>query len=113
MENQNMMSAMSDNINAMMKSGQIWAQGFAEISKTLAHMAQANMEANLAVMKAMTHAKSSEEAMNIQTDHIKASSDKTASDTKSLTDTTSKLAHESMIAAKSNGDNTNNKHRAA
>lgn len=113
MENQNMMSAMSENLNAMIRSGQIWAHGFADISKSFAHMAQANMEANLAVMKAITNAKSTGEALNIQTDHMKASFDKTAADANALADSGTKLARDSIIPVKPNTDTSNGKHRAA
>ncbi len=110
MENQNMMNVLSDNMNIMIKSGQLLAQSFTEMSKTFAQMSQANMEANLAVMKAMMNAKSSEEVLDIQADHIKKSVDKTASDAKSLTDSTSRIAHESITTMKS-GEVLNEKHK--
>ena len=118
MDTQNAMNAVTENLKTMIKFGQIWAEGFSDISKNFAHMAQGHMEANLAVMKAMTNAnmtnaKSSEDALDIQTDHVKASLDKSACDAKSLTESTSKLARETMMSIKPQAESSNGKHRAA
>jgi phasin family protein len=103
MTTENMTNSLYENLNAMMKSGQIWAEGLSEISKTFAKMAQAHLDANLAMMKALTNSKSPQETLSIQNDYIKKATDSTISDSKSLSDTTHKLAHDSMIAIKQDG----------
>jgi phasin family protein len=114
MSNENIMISMSENLNSLIRTGQIWAQGFSELSKTFAHMAQAHLEANLAVVKAMTNAKTTQDALDIQKDYVKKSVDSVSADTKILADTTSKFANESMIAAnkQSDGAGVNTKHRS-
>lgn len=103
MINENMTNSLYENLNAMMKSGQIWAEGLSEISKTFAKMAQAHLDANLAMMKALTNSKSAQETLNIQNDFIKKATDSTISDSKNLSDATQKLTHDSMIPIKQDG----------
>ncbi len=103
MANENMMNLLYENMNAIMKSSQAWSESFTELSKTFASMAQAHMEANLSVMKALTNSKSMQEVLNIQTDYAKKTADSAISDSKKIVDSTDKMAHENIASMKADG----------
>lgn len=84
------------NVEAMVKSGQIWAAGVQDIGKTFAATAQAQLDATVATMKAMTGVKSLKEAMDLQTTLARNSVEKVVAETGKLTDASLKLAEQTM-----------------
>jgi len=80
------------NMEAVIKSGQIWAAGVQDLSKTLAATAQAQMEQTMATWKALAGVKSLKEAVDLQTSLARASVEAAMSETGKLTDASMKLA---------------------
>lgn len=80
------------NFEAMMKAGQIWAAGVQDLHKTFAATAQAQVEAAMGTMKAMSGVKSIKEAMDLQTTLARASMETAMAETGKLTDASVKLA---------------------
>ena len=88
------------NMAAMMKSGQIWSEGLAELSKSTATMLQARMERASALMKALGGASSLKEAFDIRMNHAQTSLADAIADTARLTEFSTKLAIETMAPLK-------------
>ncbi len=90
------------NVEAMVKSGQIWATGVQDIGKTVAATAQAQIDATVATIKALTGVKSLKEAMDLQATLARDSVEKAVAETGKLTDASLKLAEQTMapIAAR-------------
>jgi len=82
------------NLEAVVKSGQIWAAGLQDLSKSLAAAAQAQIEETLANVKALASVKSFKEAVDLQTTLAKASLEKAMAETSKLTDASLKLAEQ-------------------
>ncbi|MBX9651108.1 MAG: phasin family protein [Xanthobacteraceae bacterium] len=97
MASEPMMSSISQKLDAMMRSSQIWAAGFQDISKTFSTMANAQLEANMAMMKALSSVKTPQEAFDIQTHHVQKSVEKAVSDTNQISEATNKLTHDCMV----------------
>lgn len=84
------------NVEAMVKSGQIWATGVQDIGKTFAATAQAQLDATVATIKALTGVKSLKEAMDLQAALARSSVEKAVAETGKLTDASLKLAEQTM-----------------
>ena len=84
------------NFEAMMKAGQIWAAGVQDLHKTFAATAQAQVEAAIGTMKAMSGVKSIKEAMDLQTTLARASMETAMAETGKLTDASVKLAEQAL-----------------
>ena len=84
------------NFEAMMKAGQIWAAGVQDLHKTFAATAQAQVEAAMGTMKAMSGVKSIKEAMDLQTTLARASMESAMAETGKLTDASVKLAEQAL-----------------
>ena len=82
------------NFEALVKSGQIWAAGVQDLSKTVAASAQAQFDEALALVKALAGVKSFKEALDLQTSLARASLDKAMAETGRLTDAGVKLAEQ-------------------
>ena len=82
------------NLEAMVKSSQIWATGLQDLSKHMASQAQTTMEETISTFRAMTGVKSLKEAFELQTSFAKSSMEKALSESTKLTETGLKLAEE-------------------
>ncbi len=84
------------NLEAMMKSSQIWAAGVQDIGKQFAATAQAQVDHTVATMKAFAGIKSLKEAMDLQSNLARASMEKAVTETSKLTDASMKLAEQTL-----------------
>ena len=84
------------NFEAMMKAGQIWAAGVQDLHKTFAATAQAQVEAAMGTMKALSGVKSLKEAMDLQASLARTSLETVVSESGKLTDASMKLAEQTM-----------------
>jgi phasin family protein len=84
------------NIEAIMKSGQIWVGGSQAISKIMATTAQAHLDQTMSAWKALTTVKSLKEAMDLRADLTQASFQTAFAETGKVTDVTMRLAEQTM-----------------
>jgi phasin family protein len=84
------------NFEAMVKSSQILATGFSDMSKLMAASARANMDETMATFKAMTTVKSVKEAMELQTGFARTAMEKAVAESTKLTEHSLKLAEQAM-----------------
>ena len=82
------------NLEAFVKSGQIWATGLQDLSKHMATQAQTTMEETISTFRAMTGVKSLKEALDLQTSFARTSMEKALSEGSKLTETGMKLAEQ-------------------
>jgi phasin family protein len=82
------------NMEAIVKSSQIWASGLQDLSKHVASNAQATMEETISTFRAMTSVKSLKEAFELQSSFARASMEKAMSESSKLTETGLKLAEQ-------------------
>ena len=90
------------NVEAIMKSSQIWATGVQDLGKHFAATAQAQLDETMATVKALSSVKSLKEAMDMQSALAKTAMEKMLAETGKLTDASMKLAEQTMapIAAR-------------
>ena len=90
------------NVEAIMKSSQIWATGVQDLGKHFAATAQAQLDETMATVKALSSVKSLKEAMDMQSTLAKTAMEKMLAETGKLTDASMKLAEQTMapIAAR-------------
>lgn len=90
------------NLEAVMKSGQIWLAGVQDLSKQVASNAQAQVDATVSAWRALTTVRSPKEAIELQTNLAKSSFEKAMAEARSLTDSSYKLAEQAAapIAAR-------------
>lgn len=84
------------NLDAFMKSSQIWATGVQDLSKQVAATAQANFDETASVFKAMSAVKSPKDALDLQADLGRKSLEKAVAETGRLTDASLKLAEQAL-----------------
>lgn len=84
------------NVEAMVKSGQIWAAGVQELSKQVAATAQASFEQTMSTFKAMTSVKSLKDAMDLQASFARTALEKTMTESGKLTDASFKLTEQTL-----------------
>jgi phasin family protein len=84
------------NVEAIVKSSQVWAAGCQAISKTMAATAQANLDQTMSTWKAMLSIKSLKEAMDLRTSLTHASIETVFAETSKLTNASMKLAEETI-----------------
>ena len=84
------------NLDAFVKSAQIWTAGVQDISKAAASTAQANFDASVAAFKAFGGAKSLKDAVDAQATFAKASLEKATTEAGKLTEASLKLAEQSF-----------------
>jgi phasin family protein len=84
------------NVEAVMKSGQIWAAGVQDLSKSLAATAQAQFEQTMATWKALAGVKSLKEAMDLQAGLARSSLETAMAESGKLTDASMKLAEQTF-----------------
>jgi phasin family protein len=84
------------NIEAMMKSSQIWMTGLQDLSKSFAATAQAQMEETVSTMKTFAGLRSIKDAVDLQTAFARVSFEKAMSETGKITESSMKLAEQAM-----------------
>jgi hypothetical protein len=84
------------NIEAFIKSGQIWSAGLQDISKQVVSSAQASYEEALAAFKALTTVKSVKEAVDLQVGLTRSVIEKSIADSNKYTDASFKLAEQAI-----------------
>ena len=92
------------NIEAFVKSGQIWAAGIQDLTKQAAAVAQASFDETVSTFKAMSTVKTVKDAIDLQTTLARQSIEKTVAETTRMTDASLKLTEQAMapIAARMN-----------
>jgi phasin family protein len=90
------------NIEAFVKSSQIWATGVQELSKQIAAAAQASLDESIAAFKALTSVKSLKDAFELQSSLARAVMEKSMAESGKLTDASFKLTEQALapIAAR-------------
>jgi len=84
------------NMEAFVKSGQIWAAGVQDLSKHVAATAQATFEESMSTFKALTSVKSLKDAMDLQASFARSALEKTMSESGKLTDASMKLTEQAL-----------------
>lgn len=84
------------NLDAFVKSGQIWAAGVQDISKQVAATAQASFEETLSTFRALTGVKSLKDAVDLQASLARSTLEKTVTESSRLTDASMKLAEQTI-----------------
>jgi phasin family protein len=84
------------NLEAFMKSGQIWSAGVQELTKQMATTAKASFEESVTSLKAMSTAKSVKEALEMQSTFAKAALEKAMAESNKLTDASIKLTEQTL-----------------
>ena len=84
------------NVEAFMKSSQIWAAGVQDLSKQVAATAQANFDETMSTFKAMSAIKSLKDAFELQAGLARSTMEKTMAESGRLTDASLKLTEQAM-----------------
>jgi phasin family protein len=84
------------NVEAFVKSGQIWSAGVQELTKQFATTAKASFDESVSTFKAMSTAKSVKEALEMQSDFAKTSLEKALAESNKLADAGLKLTEETL-----------------
>jgi phasin family protein len=84
------------NVEAMVKSGQVWAAGVQDIGKQMAANAQASFEETVSTFKALSSVKSLKDAFDLQANFARAAMEKTLAESGKLTDASLKLTEQAM-----------------
>jgi phasin family protein len=84
------------NLEAFVKSGQIWSAGVQELTKQFANSAKASFDESVSTFKAISTAKSVKEAMELQSTFAKAALEKAMAESNKLTDASIKLTEQTL-----------------
>ncbi len=84
------------NVEALIKSGQIWSTGLQDISKQMASSLQASYEETMSAFKALTSVKSLKEAVDLQVGLARSAVEKSVTESSKYTDASFKLAEQAM-----------------
>jgi len=84
------------NLEAFVKSGQIWSAGMQELTKQFASSAKASFDESVSTFKAISTAKSVKEAMDLQSTFAKATIEKAMAESNKLTDASIKLTEQTL-----------------
>ncbi len=84
------------NIEAFVKSGQIFATGLQEMSKQFAATAQATMDETMSTFRAMSSVRSIKEAMDLQASLARSTMEKAVAQTGHVAESSFKLAEQAM-----------------
>jgi len=84
------------NLEAFVKSGQIWSAGVQELTKQIATSAKASFDESVSTFKAISTAKSVKEAMDLQSSFAKAALEKAMAESNKLTDASIKLTEQTL-----------------
>ncbi len=90
------------NMEAFVKSSQIWTAGVQDLSKQAAATAQAQFEETMSAFKAMTSVKSLKDLFELQSTFAKSAMEKTMAESGKMTDASVKLTEQALapIAAR-------------
>jgi len=84
------------NVEALVKSGQIWATGMQDLGKQMAANAQASFEETMATFKAFSSVKSLKDAFDLQANLARSTMEKTLAESGKLTDASMKLTEQTL-----------------
>jgi phasin family protein len=84
------------NLEAFVKSGQIWAAGIQDLTKQVAANSQAQWDEALNAMKALAGVKSLREALDVQANLARSALEKALQEAGRLTDVSFKLAEQTV-----------------
>jgi len=84
------------NMEAFVKSGQIWSAGVQELTKQIATSAKASFEESMSTFKAISTAKSVKEAIDLQSTFAKAALEKAMAESNKITDASIKLTEQTL-----------------
>ena len=84
------------NVEAFVKSGQIFATGLQDISKQFASSAQLAMDEAMSTFRALTGVRSFKEAIDLQTTLARSTVEKAMAQTGQVTESSFKLAEQAM-----------------
>ncbi len=84
------------NLEAVMKSGQIWSAGMQDLSRQMAATAQASFEETVSTFKALSGVKSLKDAIDLQASLARSTLEKSFSESGKLTDASFKLAEQTL-----------------
>jgi phasin family protein len=84
------------NLEAVTASGKIWADGVTDLTNQVANTAKSSLEETVSAFRALTTAKSVQEAMDLQGTYGKAAFANAMAVSKSLTEASLKLAEQAM-----------------
>jgi phasin family protein len=93
---EDMMSFGQGNLEAAMKTAQIFATGLQDISKQVAASTQASIEDSVATMKAIAGMKSVKEVIDLQTSFARGMVEKAIAESGKLTDASLKLTEQAI-----------------
>ena len=84
------------NMEAFLKSSQIWATGMQDLTKQIASTAKTSFEESVSTFKAMSTAKSVKEAMDLQSSFAKTTLEKAMAESNKITDASIKLTEQTL-----------------
>ena len=84
------------NLDAVTKSGQIWAAGMQDLTKQFAATAKASFDESVATFKALSTVKSVKEAIDLQSNYGKAVIAKAVAEANKLSDASIKLTEQAL-----------------
>ena len=84
------------NLEAILKSGQIWAAGVQDLAKQVAASAQVSLDETLATFKALSSVKSPQEALDLQTKLARSALEKTLAESSRIGDASVKLFEQTL-----------------
>lgn len=84
------------NLEAMVRSGQIWATGMQDLSKHIAGATQATVEEGMSTFRALTAVRSLKDAFELQAAYARSTMEKTIAESGKLTDASFKLTEQAL-----------------
>jgi phasin family protein len=84
------------NMEAMMKSSQIWASGIQDLTKHMAAAAQASVDQSMSAFKALSGVKSLKDAFELQSSFARSALEKSLAESGKLTDASFKLTEQAL-----------------
>ena len=84
------------NVEALIKSGQIWSTGLQDLSKQIATSFQASYEEAVSAFKALTSVKSLKEVVDLQVGLARSAVEKGVTESSKYTDASFKLAEQAL-----------------
>ncbi len=91
-----LMAFSQGNLEAMVRSGQIWASGMQDIGKQMAATAQASFDETMSTFKAFSSVKSLKDAFDLQATLARTTLEKTLAELGKLTDASMKLTEQTL-----------------
>ena len=84
------------NMEAVMKSSQIWAAGMQDLTKHMAAAAQASVDQSMSAFKALSSVKSLKDAYELQSSFARSALEKSLAESGKLTDASFKLTEQAL-----------------